>query len=33
MRYVAVVVLAVVLLLTIVEFGPAVLGGIFPGHR
>jgi hypothetical protein len=32
-RYVALLVLAVVVLLTIVEFGPAVLGGIFPGHR
>jgi hypothetical protein len=32
-RYVALVVLAVVVLLIIVEFGPAVLGGIFPGHR
>jgi hypothetical protein len=32
-RLIALVVLAVVVLLTAVEFGPAVLSGIFPGQR
>jgi hypothetical protein len=32
-KVVALVVVAVVVLLTLAEFGPAVLSGIFPGHR
>jgi hypothetical protein len=31
-RYIALIVLAVVVLLTVAEFGPAVLSGISPGH-
>jgi hypothetical protein len=32
-RYIALIVLALVVLITVVEFGPAVLGGMIPGHR
>jgi hypothetical protein len=32
-RHVALVILVVVVLLTAAEYGPAVLSGIFPGHR
>jgi hypothetical protein len=32
-KILALVVLAVIALLIVAEFGPAVLSGIFPGHR
>jgi hypothetical protein len=32
-RYIALIVLALVVLVTVVEFGPAVLSGMIPGHR